>query len=616
MMNPGRNDPCPCGSGKKFKRCCGINGAQPRMDQSGLARREPIVAGDGPDISEATRRQKMWRLEEAQRVFQMGLALAMQGNPAQAMVHYERALALRPDFADAHINMGAALAAQGKSAQAVAHYERALALRPDFADAHSNLANVLAAQGKTVQAVSHLERALALRPDYVEAHNNLGLALAALGKPAQAVVHFERALALRPDYVEAHSNLLLTLNYTSCNDLVSVYNAHLDFARRREAALAALIQAHANDRSPERRLKVGYVSSDFRQHSVSHFIEPVLENHDRDRFEIFCYYNNFQEDEVTKRLESRSDRWRNIIGMSDESVAKQIRADQIDILVDLNGHTANNRLLVFAQKPAPIQVTWLGYPNTTGLSTMDYRLTDEFADPVGMTEHIHSETLVRLPESFSCYRQPREAPEESELPALARGYVTFGSFNNFKKVTPEVMAVWARILQAIPGSRLMLKNSSLSEGTMQQAVRETFAELGVAPEQLELLGQDRSQNAHLERYRDIDIGLDPFPYNGTTTNCEALWMGVPVVTLAGRTHAARVGVSEMSNLGLTDLICHTPEEYIATALRLSADLERLSALRKELRTRMAASPLMDAQRFTKNLEQTYLTMWQDWCLKA
>jgi predicted O-linked N-acetylglucosamine transferase (SPINDLY family) len=388
----------------------------------------------------------------------------------------------------------------------------------------------------------------------------------------------------------------------------------LDFAKRWEAPLATLVQPHPHDRSPERRLKIGYVSSDFRQHSVAWFIEPVLAHHDRERFEIFCYANLFQEDAVTERLKAHADHWRKIYGLPDELAAQQIRADQIDILVDLNGHTAENRLLVFARKPAPVQVTWLGYPNTTGLSAMDYRLTDGFADPVGMTEPFHSETLIRLPECFSCYQPPRDAPAVSELPAKEKGYITFGSFNKLTKVTPEVMATWARILQAVPGSRLALQSAGLGEDAMQQMVREAFAGLGITPERLELHGHDRSQKTHLERYRNIDIGLDPFPYNGTTTTCDALWMGVPVVTLAGKVHAGRVGVSQMSNLGLTELIGQTPEEYVAIATRLATDRERLGALRKELRSRMTASPLMDAPRFTTNLEQAYRGMWKDWCL--
>jgi predicted O-linked N-acetylglucosamine transferase (SPINDLY family) len=349
---------------------------------------------------------------------------------------------------------------------------------------------------------------------------------------------------------------------------------------------------------------------------VGYFIEPVLAHHDHNRFEVFCYSNLQQEDNVSERLKSRANYWRRIIALSDEQATQKIRADQIDILIDLNGHTGSNRLLVFARKPAPVQVTWLGYPATTGLSTVDYRLTDGFADPVGMTEHLHSEKLIRLPECFSCYRPPADAPEVSGLPAREKGYVTFGSFNNQAKINREVMAVWAKILQAVPGARLTLKNAGLGSKIVQRKVRETFLGWGVEPDRIELLGHDPYESAHLERYRSIDIGLDPFPYNGATTTCEALWMGVPVVALAGQAHAGRVGVSQLSNLGLTELIGNTPEEYVAIATRWARDLERLSQLRAGLRARLAASPLTDAPRFTQNLEQAYRAMWQDWCLKG
>jgi predicted O-linked N-acetylglucosamine transferase (SPINDLY family) len=586
--------------------------------------------------------------EEAQQAYQLGNALIAQGRTDQAVAHYERALALKPDYAEAHNNLGMALGMQGKIGQAVTHLRQAIALQPDFVAAHNNLGNALSMQGETDQAVTHFERALALDPDYAEAHYNLGSVLVLQGKTDRAVAHFERALALKPGHAEAHYNLgnalalqgetdqavthyeralslkpddtvahnglLFILNYLSAKNPETVCAAHLDFARRWEAPLARFIQPHSNDRSPERRLRIGYVSGDFRQHSVGYFIEPVLAQHDHDRFEIFCYSNDLKEDAVTARLQSYADRWRRLAGLSDEAVAQQIRADQIDILIDLSGHTRGNRLLVFARQPAPVQVTWLGYPTTTGLSAMDYRLTDGFADPAGMTEHLHSEKLVRLPECFSCYRPPSGAPEVSGLPARAKGYVTFGSFNNLAKINREVMVVWAKILQAVPGSRLTLKNTGLGGGSVQQRVWETFRGLGVAPERLELLGNDPSPRVHLERYGSIDIGLDPFPYNGATTTCEALWMGVPVVALAGKAHAGRVGVSQLSNLGLTELVGNSTEEYVAIAARLARDLERLSALRTELRSRLAASPLTDAPRFTRNLEQAYRGMWQEWCV--
>ena len=574
--------------------------AQGRMDQA-IAHYQRVV---------------MLRPTFAEAHYNLGNAFRVQGRTDQAVMHYERALSLRPDNAEIHNNLGLALAMQDQMDQAIAHYERALVLKPDYAEAHNNVGNAFRAQGKLEQAIFHYERALAMKSDHALAHHNLGSVLALQGRMDQAITHYERALSLWPDNVVTHDSLLLTLNYLPNQNPLAVYAAHRDFARRWEAPLSALIQPHANDRSPTRRLRIGYVSCDFRQHSVGYFFEPVLAHHDHDRFEIFCYANQLQEDEVTGRLKSYADHWRRLVGLSDEQAADRIRDDQIDILVDLNGHTGHNRLLVFARKPAPLQVTWLGYPNTTGLSAMDYRLTDGFADPPGMTEHLHSEKLLRLPACFSCYQAPQEAPEVSALPAREKGHVTFGSFNNLAKITREVMAVWARILLATPGSRLTLKNPALGEITAQQMVRKAFTELGIVPERLELLGHDPSTSAHLERYHGIDIGLDSFPYNGTTTTCEALWMGVPVVTLAGRTHAGRVGASLLSNLGLTEFIAHTPEEYVEIAARLAGDMKHLSTLRTELRPRMAASPLTDGRRFTKHLEHAYRGMWEEWCIQC
>lgn len=590
-MRTGRNDPCPCGSGKKFKRCCGGFDAQPGSGQPASAR---------PEAS---------RIEQARAAFQHANALAAQGHMEQAVTHYEHSLSLREDVA-ARNNLGNALAALGRIDQAAIHFERVVSLVPEHASARSNLGLIFLQRGRLTEAAAHFEKAIALQPDFAQAHNNLGLTRQTQGQVDQALAHYHRALALRPDYADAHSNMLLALNYQS-SDPAEVFAAHQNFSKRWESALAVSASQFPNDRSPERRLRVGYVSSDFRQHSVSHFIGPVLKSHNRDHFEIFCYNSHSHEDDVTAQLKVLADHWRRVAGVPDEIVARQIRNDQIDILVDLNGHTANNRMLVFARKPAPVQVTWLGYPNTTGLSAMDYRITDGYADPVGTTEQFYSETLVRLPETFSCYQPPQDAPPVSELPAREKGHVTLGSFNHQAKLSPEVMTVWAKLLRAIPGSRLVLKNTSLGDAAVQRAVREVFATSGVASERLELLGLDPSRVVHLARYRHMDIGLDPFPYNGATTTCEALWMGVPVVTLAGRTHAGRVGVSQLNNLGLTELIGDTPEAYIDTVVRLASDLERLSQLRREMRSRMVVSPLTDARRFTHNLENAYRAMWRN-----
>lgn len=626
----GRNEPCPCGSGRKSKHCC--EASQQAMPATG-------VRASG--FSAAAKRNKA-----AEQFYQAGNALAAQGRMSQAVLQYEQALALKPDFAEACSNLGNALAAlgqsdraiasferalsirpdaqihfnlagvlegQGRVDQAIGHYERGLSLRPGHAEAHNNLGSLVMRSRGVIEAVSHLQQAIALKPDLSEAHNNLGLAVQDMGEADEALHHFATALKLNPDFIEARSNLLLGLNYAPGKTPEDVYAAHAGFGRQVEKPFAVSNQKGGCARVQQGRLRLGYVSADFRQHSVAHFIEPVLAHHDHGRFEVFCYANHARNDAVTERLQPLADHWLNIAHLPDEAFAQQIRADGIDILVDLTGHTMNNRLPVFARKPAPVQISWLGYPGTTGLTEMDFRITDGLADPVGMTEHLHTETLVRMPECFSVYQPPDDAPEISVLPARQNGYVTFGSFNKLAKITPAVMKVWAGLLLAVPGSRLMLKTGVLAESAMRQRVQRIFAELGVTTDRLELLGHDESQVAHLKQYARIDIGLDSFPYNGTTTTCEALWMGVPVLTLAGRTHVSRVGVSQMTNLGLTEYVCHSETEYIAAAARLASDLGALDTLRQSLRSQMAASPLMDARRFTAHLEQAYLTLWKERC---
>ena len=372
------------------------------------------------------------------------------------------------------------------------------------------------------------------------------------------------------------------------------------------AAINTAIHAVTNEQRP---LRIGYVSSDFRHHAVSHFIEPVLAAHDKNKFQLFAYYHHTVVDDMTKRIQSHVSHWRSLVGKSDTDIAAMIRADGIDILIDLAGHTATNRLPMFARKPAPMQVTWLGYPNTTGLSTMDYRITDAFADPPGMTDAFHTEKLHRMPETFSCYSAPADAPAVAPLQAKRTGRVTFGSFNNFAKITAEVITVWSNILKRIPTATLFLKYKDLESVPMTQYIHNQFMTRGVLVSQLRIQGDDASHVEHMARYNNIDIALDPFPYNGTTTTLDALWMGVPVITLAGASHVGRVGVSQMSNLGLQELIAKNQDDYVNIAVELAGNIEKLSALRAGMRERMLASPLMNVERFTRNLEQGYEQMW-------
>jgi predicted O-linked N-acetylglucosamine transferase (SPINDLY family) len=360
-------------------------------------------------------------------------------------------------------------------------------------------------------------------------------------------------------------------------------------------------------------LRIGYVSPDFVHHAVSYFVEPVLAAHNRAQIEVFCYADAPVADATTARLRGLSDQWRDIAPLNDAQVAELIRSDKIDILVDLAGHTARHRLLVFARRPAPIQLTWIGYPNTTGLETIDSRLTDAISDPLGQTEVFHTEKLVRLPEVFSCYKPSDQAPAVSELPAVKNGYVTFGSFNHFAKINPAVLDLWARLMVRLPSSRLFLKARSLADPETATGVRETFKRHGVAANRLTLCSDELSVAAHQSLYHGVDIALDPFPYNGTTTTCEALWMGVPVITLAGQTHVSRVSASLLTHLGRPEWIAHSEDGYIEKCAALAADLPRLAELRANQREQMRLSPVCDAPRFTAQLEATYRELWRQRC---
>ena len=471
-------------------------------------------------------------------------------------------------------------------------------------------------RGRPAEAEAAYRRAIELKPDYAEAHINLGNALKDQGRLAEAEAMYRRAIDLKPDFAKAHSALLLLLNYRPATDPSALYRAHREWRDRYARHLERPARPYDNTRDPERRLRVGYVSPDFRTHSVSFFFEPLLAAHDRAAVELFCYAEVKHPDDTTSRLKTLADYWRSTLGLTDDGVGDLGRADGMDVLVDLAGHTGDNRLLVFARKPAPVQVTWLGYPSTTGLSTIDCRLTDAIADPEEGSGACHSETLVRLPGGFLCYKAPEVAPEVSPLPARTTGFVTFGSFNNSSKVTPEVVAVWARIMRRIPGSHLLLKSRQFADATTRQRYVKLFVGYGIDAPRIRLLPNAPSLEKHLGTYSRVDIALDTFPYNGTTTTCEALWMGVPVITLRGDRHAGRVGASLLARVGLAELIAENEEAYVETAVSLAGDRGRLEALRTGLRARMSASPLCDPAGFARQVEAAYREMWKQWCRKA
>ena len=540
-----------------------------------------------------------------------GNALKNQGRLDEAVAAHRQAITVKPDFAEAHSNLGNALKNQGKLDEAIAAYRQAIAIKPDYAEAHSNLGNALKNQGKLEAAIASYRQAIATDPDLAEAHSNLGIALSNQGKLEEAIASYRQAIATNPDLAEAHSNLLFCLNYDDKSTAAQLFAAHREWDERYGRPLSRPT-VYANERETERRLRVGYVSPDFRQHSVAYFLEPLLKGHDRQAVEVFCYAEVRQPDSVTARLHGLADHWLTTVGLSDDELAERIRADGIDILVDLAGHTAHNRLPVFARKPAPVQATWLGYPNTTGLEAIDYRLVDAVTDPAGEADAWASETLVRLEGGFLCYGGLRDAPEPTAPPCLNAGTVTFGSFNNPAKVSAATFDAWARLLARLPQARLLLKGKPFADATRALFLAH-LGERGVAAERVELVAWLPNNAAHLALYDRIDIALDPFPYNGATTTCEALWMGVPVVTLRGDRHAGRVGASLLGQIGLPDLIANSVEEYVEIALALAGDPGRLHDLRRSLRPRLAESPLCDGHAFARKVEVAYRAMWRRWC---
>ncbi len=571
----------------------------------------------------------------------LGIVAHSEGDYGRAVSYLERAIAAAPDAATFHNNLAEAFRMQGQLEPAIEHYRRAIDLDLTYAIAHNGLGTVLHLQSRFEEALRHFEFATMFDPGLAVAYANLGKVLDAFGWPGQAVGPYERSLTLstnvavsillgnalmssgQPERAEesfrhpgessrdaalAHSNLLLCLNY-SAHDPEAVFAEHRRWQRQHTAGVVPLPPAR-RDLARDRRLRIGYVTPDLHGHSVGYFFRPLLEQHDRDAFEVTCYTNDWRPDGVTAGwLRELPDRWRDTTAMTDAEVAETVRADEIDILIDLAGHTAHHRLLVFAHRAAPVQVTYCGYANTTGLDTVDYRITDVWADPPGTTEALHSETLVRLPGGFLSYQPKPGAPEPGDPPSLEHGYVTFGSVNYLPKVTAAVTAVWCRILNALPESRLLFKALAFGDESVRERVLSDFERHGVDPSRIELVSPTDSHREHLELYSRIDIALDTFPYAGTTTTCETLWMGVPIVTLAGRSHVARVGVSLLSQIGREELIADDEDSFAKIATALARDRGRLVELRREMRPRMAASPLLDASRLAREIEDAYRTMW-------
>jgi predicted O-linked N-acetylglucosamine transferase (SPINDLY family) len=560
----------------------------------------------------ATRRAIQIRPDYVEAHSNVAAMFQQLGRLDEAVAACRQAIRIAPGYADAHYNLGCALSNQHRHAEAIAAWRQAVRIKPGHREALANLGNGLRELGELQEAIVASREAIRVAPDHAPAHAGLGAALSDQANLDEAFAAYREAIRLKPDFVQASSALLACMNYSERVSPAALFEAHRSW-HERYGRLARRPLAYANDRSEGRRLKVGYVSPDFRGHSVAQFLEPLLQNHDRSQIEIFCYAEVSAPDGWTKRFEELADHWVATTAMSDDALAGRIRGDRIDILVDLAGHTSKNRLMVFARKPAPLQITWLGYPNSTGLEEIDYRLVDATTDPPGEADALASEILVRLPGCFLCYGGPAAAPVPTPPPCLATGGVTFGSFNNPAKLSGATLDAWARLLNRLPQARLLLKGKSFGDAATRDLYLDRLSQRGVAAARVELIAQLPESNAHLALYNRIDIALDPFPYNGTTTTCEALWMGVPVVALRGDRHAGRVSASLLTAIGMEDLVADSVEGYGEIAVALAGDPARLRELRQSLRPHMVASQLCDATGFSRKIEHTYRTIWRRWC---
>ena len=593
--------------------------------------------GDYTEALEIYQRAVAMSPDSARAHLNLGNAQSKLGRQSHAIASYRHAAALRPDWLPPHLNLGALLLRKPDAAAAEACYREALRLAPDSADAwtglgcaldtrsdeaevafrkslalvpaHSGtvtrLALWLRERGRARDALQELRNALNTNPADALLLRTHGEMLAGVGEYSDACAAYRCVLKSAPHDWNAWSNLLWVLNFMPEMDAMQVLAEHRRFG---EAMAQTLVPAQAAPpRRVRGRLKIGYVSPDFRRHSVSCFIEPVLRSHDRKRFEVHCFYNYASGDDVTQRLFELADHWHEIAGMTDADVAQRIRDNGIDILVDLAGHTAENRLGVFARKPAPVQFTWLGYLCTTGLRAIDFRLCDAYTDPPGLAEAWQVETPMRLPDSQWCYLPQVELPPPSPLPRLANGHWTFGSFNQESKLNAAALGAWAGILRAMPGSRLRVLGVTCD--LVEEMIRGVFAAHGVDASRIDVVGR-LPIDAYFSAYADVDVALDTFPYNGATTTCDALLMGVPVAAVAGSRAIARGGVSLLTTMGLSDWIAASPDALADMVSARLREPDRLAELRRELPARMRASPLMDGASFAKNVEAIFERVWR------
>jgi len=536
----------------------------------------------------------------------LGLLATQAGHVTEGIALIERAISIDSSKADFFADLGLAYCGAGQAAEGIAAYRRAVELDPASLSALNNLGNQLKNRGEIDEAVSVLRKAADLAQNVPEVSANLANALKERGDLDEALALLRKAASTAAN-PQIASNFLFSMHFDPAVGPEELFAAHREWNKSFAAPLVHEILPHQNDQSRDRRLRIGYMSADLRNHPVGRFMLPLLENHNRKSFEIFCYSGTRRPDEISERLKLRCDIWRPIAGASDAQLAQVVREDRIDILVDLAMHTDAGRLLTFARKPAPVQVTYLAYCGTTGLDAIDYRLTDPYLDPPGTNEQFYSEQSVRLTGSYWCYQASADCPPAGALPAATAGFVTFGCFNHAAKVSGQSLQIWRDLLSGVPHSRLMLHAAC---GEHRRRITEFMAGRGIDSGRLEFV--DRvPYTEYSQQYQRIDIALDPFPYAGGTTTCDSLWMGVPVVTLAGRTPVSRSGASILANADLAELVTSSSEQYINTATQLANDIDRLAELRATVRERLMASPLMDARAFTRSVEDAFRKMWAD-----
>ncbi|MDZ7639338.1 MAG: tetratricopeptide repeat protein [Bryobacterales bacterium] len=562
----------------------------------------------------------------------LGLALSQQKRYDEARTCLDRARAIAGEQADVLMELGNLAVALHRGDEAMDYYLRAANADSRYTGALINAGNLLRINGRNEEALTLASRVAAQEPDSALAHNLAGNCLGELGRMREALECFQKAVESDPGDRVAFSNLLYNLNFHSAFSAEHVFGLHRAWGRSAEERVRETRLRPCTAIVSGKRLRVGYVSGDFRRHSVMYFLGPILRRHTREQFEVFCYSNLDREDSLTTQIKQLDIVWRDITALSDEAACRQIVEDEIDILIDLAGHTGGNRLGVFARKPAPLQCSYLGYPNTTGLPAMDYRIVDEITDPVGEADTRSTERLARLPRGFLCFSPPgnqmdtildetgRLAPFHvfsqnvaQDLPERRRGFLTLGTFNNSKKIDTESAALWGAALAALRGAKLLLKGKAYQNEQARANLFRVLAQGGIPPERVELRHNSPSLAEHLSQYNDVDIALDTFPYNGTTTTCEALWMGVPVVTLAGERHASRVGASLLEALGRPAWVAHTQSGFVDACVRLAADPTSRLALRHSLRDELLASRLMDEPGFVGQLEAFYLKAWNELC---